>query len=168
MEQNEFVLKKLKMYPSGQGLIVEWEHCEGTPLGELRISSKQASSKIQHPDLTKAVQGLIDLAQEVFVFKDKDGNKERMAVSGFALSGEDDEEAITITVRVETKSGYDVSANTHRIKFSDEIYGVEKEAYERLDKIKREVYAYLFLDKKAQFEIMFDEKGKQDKQIQGE
>lgn len=152
MKENEFQLKKLKL-KTGE-VTAEWELHEVTETGLSVRSLKQSSTDSPHEDLTKSVRDLSEYINDVFVVKDP----EKVMATGLALSGTDDNEAVTLIGMYATEAGYGVPLVTHRIKFSDALYGNEEELKKCVEKVKREVYLYLYMNKKAQLSMLFDEK----------
>ena len=82
----------------------------------------------------------------------------KLDVTGVSLSGKDDNVGVVLTGTFTADSNQKMAINSHRMKFKDERYGFEEEMETIIGDIEREVYAFLFKNKRAQLEL-FDEHG---------
>lgn len=178
--ENAFFLSKVKLI-SGGGLDVHFEVEEVCGAEVYRENYHLASSKGIHPDLQKLFDSLKPIMARVYhlsffrslletpEFKATKNQKEiaekafkevleKIKVTGFSMSGKDDNVGIVLTGTFTADSNQKMAINSHRMKFSDECYGFEEEMESIVGDIEREVYAFLFKNKRAQLEI-FDEFG---------
>lgn len=178
--ENSFNLSKVKVI-SGGGLDVTFEVEEVIGAEVYRENYHLASSKEIHPDLQKLFDRLKPIMARVYHLsffrsllevpefkatkkqKDlaEDAFKEvlsKVTVTGVSLSGKDDNVGVVITGTFTADSNQKMAINSHRMKFSDTRYGFEEEMEEIIGEIEREVYAFLFKNKKAQL-TLFDEHG---------
>lgn len=79
-------------------------------------------------------------------------------VIGLSLSGKDENVGVVLTGTIISPNNQKMAINTHRMNFSDALYGFEIDMEEIVGQIERGVYLFLFKGKKAQLEI-FDEFG---------
>lgn len=79
-------------------------------------------------------------------------------VRGVSISGEGAKLGVVISGVLKIKNGQKTSINTPRLLIESEVFGFEEELEGILDKIKHEVYLFLFQGKKAQLEL-FDATG---------
>lgn len=178
--ENSFSLSKVKVLSDG-GLDVHFE-VEETCGSEIYNENYHiASSKEIHPDLRKLFGKLKPILARVYhlsffrtlldepEFKATKKQKEiaedsfkevlaRLNVTGFSLSGKDENIGAVLTGTFTADSEQKMAINSHRIKFRDTRYGFEEEMEQIIGDIEREVYAFLFKNKKAQLEL-FDEFG---------
>lgn len=178
--ENAFFLSKVKVI-SGGGLDVHFEVEEVCGAEVYRENYHLASSKGIHPDLQKLFDNLKPIMARVYhlsffrslletpEFKATKNQKEiaekafeeilsKINVTGFSMSGKDDNVGIVLTGTFTADSNQKMAINSHRMKFSDERYGFEEEMESIVGDIEREVYAFLFKNKRAQLEL-FDEHG---------
>ena len=178
--EKAFSLSKVKVI-SGGGLDVNFEVEEAIGAEVYRENYHLASSKEIHPDLQKLFDRLKPIMARVYHlsffrtlldtpdFKATKKQKElaeiafkeitnKISVTGVSLSGKDDNVGVVITGAFTADSNQKMAINSHRMKFNDERYGFEEELEEIVGDIDREVYAFLFKNKKAQL-TLFDEFG---------
>lgn len=179
--ESAFYLSKVKII-NGGGLDVHFEVEEKCGEEIYRENYHLASSKDIHPDLQKAFDRLKPYLAQVFYlnmfeltvqdekFK---ATKAQIALAknltetilasikviGLSLSGKDDNVGVVLTGTIISPNNQKMAINTHRMKLSDALYGFEIDMEEIVGQIEREVYLFLFKNKKAQLEI-FDEFGK--------
>ena len=77
----------------------------------------------------------------------------KIRISGFSLSGQDENIAIIITGTFTSDSKMVMAINSHRIKYSGTIYGFEEELEQIVDDAIHEVYHYLYEKKRAQLDL---------------
>lgn len=173
--ENAFFLSKVKVI-SGGGLDVHFEVEEVCGAEVYRENYHLASSKGIHPDLQKLFYNLKPIMARVYhlsffrslletpEFKATNNQKEiaekafeeilsKINVTGFSMSGKDDNVGIVLTGTFTADSNQKMAINSHRMKFSDERYGFEEEMESIVGDIEREVYAFLFKNKRAQLEL---------------
>lgn len=173
--EEAFTLSKVKVI-SGGGLDVHYEVEEICGAEVYRENYHLASSKEIHPDLQKKLDNLKPILARVFhlsffktlmdmpefkaTAKQKDlANKEfenilkKIRVTGVSLSGKDDNVGVVITGVFEADTKQVIAINTHRIKFVSDTYGFELELEKNVGELEKEVYAFLFKNKKAQLEL---------------
>lgn len=178
--EKAFNLCKVKVV-SGGGLDVTFEVEEVIGAEVYRENYHLASSKEIHPDLQKLFDRLKPIMARVYHlsffrsllktpdFKATKKQKElaeeafkeviaKLTVTGVALSGKDDNVGVILTGTFTADSNQKMAINSHRMKFSNTRYGFEEEMEEIIGEIEREVYAFLFKNKKAQL-TLFDEHG---------
>lgn len=178
--EKAFNLSKVKVI-SGGGLDVTFEVEEAIGAEIYRENYHLASSKEIHPDLQKLFNQLKPIMARVYHlsffrtlldtpdFKATKKQREiaetafseimnKITVTGVSLSGKDDNVGVVITGTFTADSNQKMAINSHRMKFNDERYGFEEELEEIIGDIEREVYAFLFKNKKAQL-TLFDEFG---------
>ena len=178
--ESAFYLSKVKII-NGGGLDVNFEVEEKCGEEIYRETYHLASSKDIHPDLQKLFDDLKPYIAQVFYLnmfettvKDEkfkatkaqiEASKKlteailaNVKVIGVSLSGKDNNVGVVLTGMIQSPNNMKMAINTHRMKFSDILYGFEEEMEQIVGKIEREVYLFLFKNKKAQLEI-FDEFG---------
>lgn len=178
--ESAFYLSKVKII-NGGGLDVHFEVEEKCGEEIYRENYHLASSKDTHPDLQKLFDKLKPFIAQVFYLdmfertvKDEKfkATKAQIALAknltetilasikviGLSLSGKDDNVGVVLTGTIISPNNQKMAINTHRMKFSDALYGFEIDMEEIVGQIEREVYLFLFKNKKAQLEI-FDEFG---------
>lgn len=180
VSEKAFSLSKVKVIRGG-GLDVNFEVEEAIGAEIYLENYHLASSKEIHPDLQKLFDRLKPIMARVYHlsffrslldtpdFKATKKQKKlaevafkeitnKITVTGVSLSGKDDNVGVVITGTFTADSNQKMAINSHRMKFTDERYGFEEELEEIIGDIEREVYAFLFKNKKAQL-TLFDEYG---------
>ena len=178
--EKSFNLSKVKVI-SGGGLDVTFQVEEVIGAEVYLENYHLASSKEIHPDLKKLFDSLKPIMARIYNLsffrsllktpdfkatkKQKDLAEEafseimnRITITGVSLSGKDDNVGVILTGTFTADSNQKMAINSHRMKFSDSRYGFEEEMEEIIGEIEREVYAFLFKNKKAQL-TLFDEHG---------
>ena len=178
--ENAFYLIKVKTISEG-GLDVHFEVEEACGAEVYRENYHVSSTKEIHPDLKRKLDELKPVVARVYHlsffrslmdapdFKATNKQKElannafeeiikKIDVTGISLSGKDDNQGVIITSTFKADSNQKMAINTHRIKFKDTRYGFEEDVEDIVDDLEREVYAFLFKNKKAQLEL-FNEDG---------
>ena len=178
--EKAFNLCKVKVV-SGGGLDVTFEVEEAIGAEVYRENYHLASSKEIHPDLKKLFDSMKPIMARIYGLsffrslletpdfkatkKQKDLAEEafsevmnKITITGVSLSGKDDNVGVVITGTFTEDSNQKMAINSIRMKFSDERYGFEEEMEGIIGEIEREVYAFLFKNKKAQL-TLFDEHG---------
>ena len=178
--EKSFNLSKVKVI-SGGGLDVTFQVEEVIGAEVYLENYHLASSKEIHPDLKKLFDSLKPIMARIYHLsffrslletpdfkatkKQKDLAEEafsevmnKITITGVLLSGKDDNVGVVITGTFTADSNQKMAINSIRMKFSDERYGFEEEMEGIIGEIEREVYAFLFKNKKAQL-TLFDEHG---------
>ncbi len=147
-EKNKFSLKRAKMLKNG-GVSVNYEQTNAQNVQEdISVSVSDAP----HPDLYDSFQKLEPRFTEIC----KILPEAIVEITGFALSGSDENPGVVITGKIMTESDIPIGLATHRISLSHDIYGFENELKKELEKATAEIKAYLFNYKRAQTSL-FDE-----------
>ena len=123
---------------------MSWVENEGQK--EFSLSSKTPV----HPDLTKAVNRLRPVFRAVFGFKDS-----AFAVTGASFKGEAEAAGLNVMGRFATESGKEIGLSTHRMLFTEEVYGFEHELEEIRENIEVEAYEYIYEGKSSQGTLDF-------------
>lgn len=176
--KKNFTLSKVKIVKDG-GLDVHYDAAEAAG-NEVYIDNvHRTSAKDIHPDLKQLFKDLSPIVARVFgltsflsmveikEFKATASQKEtarqlgdelinKVEVRGISLSGKDANYGVVITAVLEVLNGQKTAINTPIIKFAKVTHGFEEELEEIVDKIKDEVYLFLFKGKKAQLELFGD------------
>lgn len=177
-KKESFKLSKVKLVKDG-GLDCHFEVEE--VLGQEVYTEKYhtESSKDLHPDLASCFNGLKPILARIYhlsFFRDMMQNKDfkataaqskyaeklyqeilaKIAVTGIALSGQDQNEGVIITGTFTADTNQKMAINSHRIRFTDTKYGFEGDLELTVDEIKEEVYSFLFENKRAQLSL-FDQ-----------
>ena len=171
----DFSLKKVKLIPGG-GLQVVYKVSTDIDGSTYEKEEVTKDTRMPHPDLTKPIDSLLTFLAKTLRFEEsltvvrsKDfaatpkqlkaaekANKQlldQMDVTGFALSGKDDNLAVIVTGKLITELKTVVALNSPRIKFNNTTYGFEDVLEDKVDLIKSEVYKYLFDGKKSQLDM---------------
>lgn len=178
-----FNLSKVKLLPDG-GLKADYQVTE-TINGEPSVTDYQANvSRDIHPDLKGLFEDLRPIVARVFnvtsflTFLASDEIKlpaakmelarnfakeieAKIEVRGVSFSGADDNVGVVITAVFETPNGLKTCINTPRIKMAQISFGFEEELEAITEKIKSEVYEFLFNGKQAQLSL-FGQPGTED------
>lgn len=80
----------------------------------------------------------------------------QIEVTSISISGKDALRGAVISGKIESYNGSKCAMNTPRIVFESEKIGFEKKVEEVAELIEREVYKYLFENKKAQTDLFDD------------
>ena len=173
--EKNFALSKVKCIKDG-GLDVHFEVTE--TIGEEVYTEKyhMESAKDIHPDLRKCFKDLRPIMARIFNLtsfltliatpefaanetQQKAGDDfakelmEKIEVRGISLSGKDDNVGVVLTGLFTVINNQKTAINSPRLKFSNVVYGFEEELEEIIAEIEKEVYAFLFLGKKAELEL---------------
>ena len=150
-----FSLSKVKLHPNDGGLDAAYSvsHKQGEEISI--IERQESSSQIVHPDLKLALDTLKPLVAQVFDFPD--AKQEKIEIRGLAYSGSGSKKGVVITSVYETVSGKKVALNTPRILVEGTEYGFEETLAAVSNRVKDEVYAYLFEGKSAQLSLFGEE-----------
>lgn len=172
--RTNFSLSSVKVAKNG-GLNLSYDFRE--VVGDETYQDKEAkeSSKIPHPDLTNLLKSLVPTVATVFGYYRmkasvektnpkvdlKDSLNELLSdinVTGIHLSGNNENAGMIISATFKTQGNQKVAINTHRIRFTDKVYGFEEDLEDVVENIEEECFKYLFEGKKAQLQL-FDENG---------
>lgn len=177
--EKAFYLSKVKTISEG-GLDVHFEVEEACGAEVYRENYHVSSTKEIHPDLKRKLDELKPVVARVYhlsffrslmdtpEFKATKNQKElannafdeiikKIDVTGISLSGKDDNQGVIITSTFKADSNQKMAIITHRIRFKDTSYGFEEDVEDIVDDLEREVYAFLFKNKKAQLELFNDD-----------
>ena len=146
-KKDNFTLKKVKFLPKG-GIQTDYEIALAVDGEVLTKERSEVCSQEVHPDLKDAIKALSPIVADVFEFQDE--AKERIEVRGIAISGIGDKEGIVITSVFETSNGQKTCINTPRLLTATDD-GQTLDA--AVEKIRDEVYAYLYEGKQAQLSL---------------
>lgn len=170
-----FKLSKFKVGKGG-GLETHFEVNES--IGEAVFTEKHhlSSAKDVHPDLQNELNKLRSIVARVFgltsflsvvdtpEFKSTK-NQDKIArdfedevlgkvdVRGISLSGEKENIGVVITAVLTVMKTQKTAINTPRIQFAKINFGFEEELEQILTTIEKEVYKFLFEDKRAQLSL---------------
>ena len=178
--EKNFNLSKVKLNPSG-GLQANYQVTE-TIGDEPSVTDYQADvNRDIHPDLRGLFDDLRIIVARTFnitsflTLMESDEMKlpeskkllarqyadeliSKIDVRGVSWSGSEDNTGVVITSVFETPNGLKTCINTPRIKVAQISFGFEEELEAITDKIKSEVYQYLYKGKQAQLSL-FGENG---------
>lgn len=147
-EKTNFKLKKIKLLKNG-GVSAQYEQTNSQNVNEeITVSVSDAP----HPDLYESLQAMEKRLTEVCHIQPE----AVVEVTGFALSGSDENPGVVITGKIMTESEIPVGLSSHRISLSHDIYGFENDLQKELDVAVSEIKEYLFNHKRAQLGL-FDE-----------
>lgn len=146
---------EVKKVKNKKGIVtVEYENI--TTVGdEVYTNKKTEENSVEpHPDFNKALNDLVPYVLDVFYWSDKaEAMQGLISIAGITISGKDDKQGVVIQSTLETSTeGRPVSINTPGIKFSEPVYGWEKELEEIVRAIQDEAEQYLN-GKKAQQQV---------------
>ena len=176
--EKNFNLSKVKLNPSG-GLQANYQVTE-TIGDEPSVTDYQADvNRDIHPDLRGLFDDLRIIVARTFnitsflTLMESDEMKlpeskkllarqyadeliSKIDVRGVSWSGSEDNAGVVITSVFETPNGLKTCINTPRIKVAQISFGFEEELEAITDKIKSEVYQYLYKGKQAQLSLFGD------------
>lgn len=173
--EKDFNLSKVKLLPKG-GIQAEYQVTVNVDGETSLIDRNETCTRDVHPDLLGLFEDLRNIVGRVFnitsflsllesdEFALSDAQKalarsfadqivEKIEVRGVAWSGTGDNTGVVITSVFETPNGLKTCINTPRIKMATISFGFEEELEQIVEKIKTEVYAYLFKGKQAQLSL---------------
>lgn len=173
--EKDFNLSKVKLLPKG-GIQAEYQVTQIVDGETSLIDRNETCTRDVHPDLLGLFEDLRNIVGRVFnitsflsllesdEFALSDAQKalarsfadqivEKIEVRGVAWSGTGDNTGVVITSVFETPNGLKTCINTPRIKMATISFGFEEELEQIVEKIKTEVYAYLFKGKQAQLSL---------------
>ena len=178
--RENFSLSKLKLSKGGgiESVTIIEMNIDGS---FMEIERSQKTPVVPHPDLENTVRGLKEKllisARYMSVFsainkpgfnprkdqkeeiqKLKDILMEKTTVTGIHVSGQDQNEGVIITGKIQAENGSNIAVNSPRIRFSAATFGFEEDLEAEVAVLERELFLYLHEDKKAQLEIMDTEK----------
>lgn len=168
----QFKLEKVKLLKTA-GLSVEYGIDEAFGNEVYHNKSNYSSDKEPHPDLTVIFKKFRPIVARILHLTDytdfvvrNEGNDEqvkaanaidgenvqKIRINGISLHGSNENEGCKI-LALYNPDNYQCLAINPTVKFNAETYGFEPTVVELVDGLKKEVYAYLFDDKKAQMEL---------------
>lgn len=173
--EKDFNLSKVKLLPKG-GIQAEYQVTVNVDGENSLIDRNETCTRDVHPDLLGLFEDLRNIVGRVFnitsfltllesdEFTLSDAQKalarsfadqivEKIEVRGVAWSGTGDNTGVVITSVFETPNGLKTCINTPRIKMATISFGFEEELEQIVERIKTEVYAYLFKGKQAQLSL---------------
>lgn len=83
--------------------------------------------------------------------------KEKTIVMGVSVSGQDQNEGVIISGKVEADNSMKVAVNSPRLRYTSKVYGWEEDLESEMELIEDELYEYLYKGKKAQLEVFPEE-----------
>lgn len=176
--EKDFNLSKVKLLPKG-GIQAEYQVTVNVDGENSLIDRNETCTRDVHPDLLGLFEDLRNIVGRVFnitsflsllesdEFTLSDAQKalarsfadeivKKIEVRGVAWSGTGDNTGVVITSVFETPNGLKTCINTPRIKMATISFGFEEELEQIVERIKTEVYAYLFKGKQAQLSLFGD------------
>lgn len=172
---NAFSLSKVKLAKDG-GLTADYEINEvvGSETYHNEYQAKMLNDL--HPDLQNLFKKLRPIMANLFnvdscktlaakkEFAATDEQKQladefandaatKIEMRGVSFSGTDENRGVVLTGLFEFANGMKAAINSPRIKFANESFGFEIELEEICTKIEKEVYEFLFENKRAQLEL---------------
>lgn len=177
--ESQFSLSKVKLIKDG-GLDVTYEVTE-TISDETYVNKYHVeNSKEPHPDLVKCLKAmrpimarLYNLTAFLTLLETKDFKatatqkklaedfakeaKQNIEMRGVSFSGIGDNSGVVLTGIFEFSNGLKVAIKSPRLKFVTESFGFEEELESLCGTLEKEVYAFLFKNKKAHLELFGDE-----------
>lgn len=176
--EKDFNLSKVKLNPK-TGIEVNYQVTQVIDNDASLIDRNESSSREVHPDLLGLFEDLRPIVARVFNITsflsllESDEMKlpesklqkarefaaellEGIEVRGIAWSGTNEGAGVVITAVLETPNGLKTCINTPRIKMAQISYGFEEELEAITERIKGEVYDYLFKGKQAQLSLFGD------------
>lgn len=96
-------------------------------------------------------------AQKEAVEKAIDILKQKTSVTGVHVSGQDQNEGVIITGKIQAANGSNIAINSPRMRFTSEVFGFEEELEGEIAVIERELFLYLHEGKKGQLEVFSEE-----------
>lgn len=179
--EKDFNLSKVKLNPK-TGIEVNYQVTQVIDNDASLIDRNESSSREVHPDLLGLFEDLRPIVARVFNITsflsllESDEMKlpesklqkarefasellEGIEVRGIAWSGTNEGAGVVITAVLETPNGLKTCIKTPRIKMAQISYGFEEELEAITERIKTEVYAYLFKGKQAQLSLFGDPAG---------
>ena len=150
----------------------------------MEIERKQKTPIVPHPDLENRIRGFKEMLliscrfmginavmkkpgfnprkdQKEAVKQMQDILLERTIVTGIHVSGQDQNEGVIISGKIQAENGSNIAINSPRMRFSSAVYGFEEQLEGEVAVIEGELFKYLHEDKKAQLEILdTDQDGK--------
>lgn len=183
--ENQFELHKIKVLNSGAGVNVEFGVRRDECGAQVLDKYIKESVTYPHPDLLKAVGDLKDslmkstghyqIIDEAYIdnstaFKSPKAKEEfieeatekeaeerkRVTVTGISVSGDEKNRGAVITGTYLCQNGSKIALNSPRIRFAANSLGFEGAVEECCKEIETEAYLYVFKDKQAQQEIVFE------------
>lgn len=165
-EEKNFNLAKVKLLPNG-GIEADYQITE--VIGdEPSISDyKTVCTRDVHPDLKGLfaslrwiVSSTFGLTSYLHLLEDKEKIDDavnninaKIEVRGVAWSGTGDKAGVVLTSVFECANGLKTAINTPRIKLGQATFGFEVELEQMTERIREEVYLFLFKGKQAQLSL---------------
>ena len=178
--RENFSLRDLKLLKGGgiESVTIIETNIDGA---FMEIKRKQETPVVPHPDLEKLVRGLKETLliscrfmginavmkkpgfnprkdQKDAVQKMQDILLEKTTVTAIHVSGQEQNEGVIISGKIQAENGSNIAINSPRMRFSSAVYGFEEQLEGEVALIEGELFKYLQEDKKAQLEIMDTEK----------
>lgn len=173
--ESAFSLTKVKLCKDG-GLESHYEVKE--IIGNESYTNKYhvVNTKDIHPDLYNLFKAMRPIVARIFNMKgyqsimedesfERDGEQKEheqnkyddlfshIYVRGLSISGVGDNVGVVITSIYYADNDLETTIKTPRVKLSSDAFGFKLKINEIVEGIEKEVYAYLFKDKKAQLEL---------------
>jgi hypothetical protein len=177
--RDNFSLKDLKLMKGG-GI-------ESTTIIEMNIDGafmeikrKQETPVVPHFDLENLVKGLKEtlliscrfmginavIKKPEFNLMKNQGEAirqmqdillEKTIVTAVHVSGQDQNEGVIISGKIQAENGSNIAINSPRLRFTSAVYGFEEQLQIDVACLEGQLYQYLHEDKKAQLEVFSDE-----------
>lgn len=173
--RNTFNLSKVKLIKNG-GIEAHYTMTEALGNEVYHNEHQIKDTKDIHPDLMNCFKEMRVLMAQLFgvysfttlmntpdfkanakqkdlaeAFADEASKK--IEVRGISISGEDDNVGVVITGLYEFSNGMKSAINSPRIRLAGSSFGFEDELQAIVERVKDEVFAFLFEGKKAQLEL---------------
>lgn len=182
IKRENFSLAKLKVLKGGG--IESTVKVELTMDGSfMEIERNQKTPIIPHPDLLTPIEGMkeylliscgfMGVRTMVNGFEFHATNKQKEAtekyvdllkgkttVTGVHISGQDQNEGVIITGKIQAENGSNIAINSPRIRFRSEVFGFEDDLEGQIHVIETEAYLYLQENKKAQLDAFTEDEQK--------
>ena len=156
--RENFSLKDLKLLKGGgiESITIIEMNIDGS---FMEIKRKQETPVVPHPDLENLVRGLketllISCRFKGLPKKEFDILKEKTTVTAVHVSGQEQNEGVIISGKIQAENGSNIAINSPRMRFSSSVYGFEEQLQGEITLLEGELYKYLHEEKKAQLEIM--------------
>jgi hypothetical protein len=179
IERESFKMKKIKLLKGG-GIYYEAVITINTDGSIYEVKRKDDVPVIASDDLLNLVRDLkekllsscrymgIQTLVNSFEFKPRKDQREAVEklldilksktnVTGVHVSGQDQNEGIIISGKIEAENSSKVAINSPRMRFSSQVYGWEEEMEDQVKLIEDELYLYLYENKKAQLDAFGSE-----------
>jgi hypothetical protein len=176
MSKKNFKMNKIKLVPDGGGVYHESIITIDGEDGKIEVARQETVAITPHPDLSDIIKmlknyvmtscmlsslGSVLYSKEFGLTEDQeeaynaylDLLRDKITITGIAVSGTDQTRGVIITSKIKAENGRVTALNTPIMRFSSAVYGFENDLEEICDTIETELYEFLFNNKHAQLEI---------------